>query len=112
MSICVWCEAEYTKRTNNQKYCSIACQLERKRSEQRKVHRKVYDFRKLEPSWTTYEEYVQPDLSKYATIREEPKTVITMKPIAVPEIPFKRYHEPKNIVTFIQKKDRKREEWL
>ena len=35
-----------------------------------------------------------------------------MKPITVPEIPFKRYHEPKNIVTFIQKKDRKREEWL
>jgi hypothetical protein len=55
MSICVWCEAEYTKRTNNQKYCSIACQLERKNSEQQKGYRKVYDYRKLEPSWITYD---------------------------------------------------------
>lgn len=115
MNKCNWCELEFTKTTNNQRYCSKECYDEKARTEKRVVKRKAYDPRRYDIVGTPYMDYEQPDLSTYTQPRLEiKKDTFSMTPVKVPETSFKRFKETKNVIVFMSNqelqrlKDRKR----
>lgn len=110
---CAWCESPFVRKTANGLYCSDDCRSEVKESQRKAYHQRFYTYIKPnEPK--RYQDYDEPDLqnSIYQVRPPEPReTVISMNPVSVPELNFKRYRERKNIITFVDKWEKRRDRW-
>lgn len=110
---CSWCTKPFEK-VRTIVYCSDDCRQECIRQRLNARRHDEYYIIPIEKTGLDYADYDQEAnqrlIDKYATLTEVTEEILP-EPIKVPTMHFRRFSEPKNIIVFTQRQEKRRSTW-